>query len=94
MLFRSRRALINGEELFANADAGHNGMPFTIDWYRAYMTKNTFRFSSAVRFSALSQENGEGVERWMLIPEGFSLPYWAQRPERVTTSAADFWAAP
>ncbi len=89
-----RRALINGEELFANADAGHNGMPFTIDWYRAYMTKNTFRFSSAVRFSALSQENGEGVERWMLIPEGFSLPYWAQRPERVTTSAADFWAAP
>lgn len=89
-----RQALISGEELFANADAGHNGMPFTIDWYRAYMTKNTFRFSSAVHFSALSQENGEGVERWMLIPEGFSLPYWAQRPEKITTSAADFWAAP
>ncbi|MCI8624260.1 MAG: transglutaminase domain-containing protein [Provencibacterium sp.] len=89
-----RQALITGEELIANTDAGHNGMPFSLDWYRAYMTKNTFRFSSAVHFSALSQENGEGVERWMLIPEGFSLPYWAQRPERVTTSAEAFWAAP
>lgn len=89
-----RQALITGAPLTANADAGHNGMPFAMDWYRAYMTKNTFRFSCAVHFSALSQENGEGVARWMLVPEGFSLPYWAQRPEQVTTSAADFWAAP
>lgn len=89
-----RQALITGAPLTANADAGHNGMPFMMDWYRAYMTKNTFRFSCAVQFSALSQENGEGVARWMLVPEGFSLPYWAQRPEQVTTSATDFWAAP
>ena len=45
-----RDALISGETLIPNDDAGHNGQPFYMPYYRAYMAKNTFRFACATDF--------------------------------------------
>ncbi|MEG2174642.1 MAG: transglutaminase-like domain-containing protein [Oscillospiraceae bacterium] len=45
-----RDALIRGERLVPNEDAGRNGLPFSLPWYRAYMTKNVFRFANATDF--------------------------------------------
>lgn len=45
-----RDALIHGETLIPNDDAGHNGQPFYLPYYRAYMAKNTFRFACATDF--------------------------------------------
>ena len=41
-----RDALVSGQVLVANETAGHNRAPFSMEYYRAYMTKNMFRFSS------------------------------------------------
>lgn len=45
-----RDALISGERLYANDEAGHNLAPFYMPQYRAYMSKNTFRFACATQF--------------------------------------------
>lgn len=45
-----RDALISGERIYANDEAGHNGTPFYMPQYRAYMSKNTFRFACATQF--------------------------------------------
>lgn len=90
-----RQALINGETLIANEDAGHNGMPFSMQYYRAYMAKNTFRFSCATSFSSTDKEVGGADNRiHMLVPKGWTVPYQWSRPEILTTSADDFWAPP
>lgn len=47
-----REALANQEPLYPNSSAGRNGQPFSMDYYRAYMTKNTFRFACATDFYA------------------------------------------
>ncbi len=47
-----REALAKEEPLYPNASAGRNGQPFSLDFYRAYMTKNTFRFACATDFYA------------------------------------------
>ena len=47
-----REALANEEPLYPNSTAGRNGQPFSMEYYRAYMTKNTFRFACATDFYA------------------------------------------
>lgn len=49
-----RKMLIEETPLFPNKDASYNGEPFHEEYeeyYRDYMTKNTFRFSRGYRFS-------------------------------------------
>lgn len=88
-----RDALVNGETLIPNADAGHNGTPFYMPFYAAYMTKNTFRFSnSADNYPGSFRASGN--REHMLVPAGWTVPYAGSRPEIVTTSAAAFWAPP
>lgn len=88
-----RRSLVSGAKLVANSNAGHNRMPFYMDFYRAYMTKNTFRFSCLTDFS-YGSEGSENNQAQMLVPKGYPVPYAGSRPERVTTNAAAFWAPP
>lgn len=105
-----REALISGEPLFANAEAGYNQFPFSMDYYRAYMSKNMFRFASATKFyyggeqfadtdvkasgSAYYNKNNAANPLYMLVPVGYEVPYHYSRSERVTTDAEAFWAAP
>ena len=42
---RLRELFISDEPFFANSDANHNGESFSNEYYRNYMTKNTFRFA-------------------------------------------------
>lgn len=88
-----RESLISGAPLTANENAGHNGTAFNMAFYRAYMTKNTFRFSCATNY-AFGAENAAGNRTHMLVPKGYPVPYAYSRPELVTTSAQAFWAAP
>lgn len=91
-LRRLRTALINGETLVANDDAGHNGMPFSMTYYRDYMSKNTFRFSCSARSNFNSAWDG-GIT-YMLVPDGWTVPNRWGRSETLTTSADAFFAAP
>lgn len=88
-----RDALTTGQTLIPNDNAGHNGMPFYMPYYRAYMTKNAFRFSNATKFYPGS-EKAKGNVVNMLTPKGWAVPYINSRPEKVTTNAAAFWAPP
>lgn len=45
-----RQTLIDGGTLIANDNAGRNGAPIYMPYYREYMTKNTFRFANATHF--------------------------------------------
>ncbi len=92
-LRRLRDALANGEALVANPDAGYNGLPFSMEYYRAYMSKNTFRFTCAVRnaFDAYGSRQGSV---YMLVPQGWDVPYRSSHSEIITTSADDFFTAP
>lgn len=58
-----RTILTQGEPIIENANADYNGTGFSRDYYREYMTKNTFRFSRCT----LSKD---GIDGWL---EGFPL---------------------
>lgn len=92
-LMMFREALITGEELIPNDNAGHNSMPFYMPYYRAYMTKNAFRFSNATEFYPGSENSTSNVEN-MLTPKNWMVPYQYSRPERLTKDIAAFWAPP
>lgn len=92
-LRRLRDALASGETLIANPDAGYNGLPFSMEYYRAYMAKNTFRFTCPVR-NAFDAYGGSQGSVYMLVPQGFDVPYRSSHSEIITTSADDFFTAP
>lgn len=85
-----RKILINNQPLYMNEEAGRNGNAFDMEYYREYMTKNTFRFSCATDFGFGSEEGTGNNIRNMLIP----LNYDEDKSQRTTTSEETFWALP
>lgn len=70
-LERLRNILIADEPLFANADASHNEEGFDEEYYRNYMTKNTFRFSRGTLFAdGLDERAARRVE---LVPADYPV---------------------
>ena len=88
-----REKLISGEKIVPNDNAGRNGAPFYMEYYRAYMAKNMFRFSSLTDFG-FDAAGKSGNQENMLLPLGYTIPFLNYRTERLTTCAAEFWAAP
>ena len=88
-----RQALIDGDSLIPNASAGRNKFPLYMAYYREYMTKNTFHFSSATNFS-YGSDNTSGNTVYTLTPLGYSYSYAYSRGETPTHDAGAFWAAP
>ncbi len=88
-----RDALVSGQVLVANETAGHNRAPFSMEYYRAYMTKNMFRFSSRTN-ACFEGDNAAGNRDRLLVPLNYQVQYPWSRPEIVTTNADAFWAAP
>lgn len=88
-----REKLISGETVVPNENAGRNGSRFYIDYYRAYMAKNTFRFSSLTSFG-FDAANQPGNRENMLLPVDYEIPFLQYRTEKLTTCASEFWAAP
>ena len=88
-----RDAFANGDPLYPNAEAGHNGTPFSMEFYRAYMTKNMFRFT-CLTDNSFGSENNPNNRMRMLVPSGYVVQYPYSRSEIVTTDADSFWAAP
>lgn len=64
-----RNMLMNGEPLFANETASYNGGSFDLQYYRNYMTKNTFRFSRGTLCADGFDDRGE--RRIELIPADY-----------------------
>lgn len=90
-----RESLINGTKLVANADAGHNGRPFYMDYYRAYMAENCFHFSSVADATFGAGPDGSRTNQvYTLIPKDYPNTYARYRYETATYSPEDFWAAP
>lgn len=88
-----RQALVDGTPLVPTDTAGHNGAPFYMSYYRAYMEKNMFRFSTLTN-ACFEGEKAPG-NRWrMLAPKNYTVQYQWSRPEIVTTDASAFWAPP
>lgn len=85
-----RNFLINDINLIPNENAGRNGNVFDINNYRTYMTKNTFRFSSATDFYYGAEDGYNGNVDNMLIP----VNYTDGDSERTTTSDGVFWQIP
>ncbi|WP_312640386.1 transglutaminase-like domain-containing protein [Hydrogenoanaerobacterium sp.] len=88
-----RESLINGTKLVPNENAGRNGRPFYLDFYRAYMTQNSFHFSSATNFSSGSEGSAGNLVN-ALVPAGYPATYAYYRSERPTNSSDEFWKLP
>ena len=89
-LYTLRRAFAEGRPVFANANAGHNGSYFNMVQWKNFMADYLFRFSTGTNFTFGSEDFGEGTTQVMLVPAGFT----GARAEKVTTSAAAFFAVP
>lgn len=85
-----RDSLINGKSTVSNDGFSYNGGNANITSYREYMTKNTFRFSSATDFYFGAEERSNGNVRNMLIPVGYDEDH----AEVTTTSDEAFWKLP
>lgn len=68
-LERLRTMLINGESYRVNEAASYNGTGFDADYYRNYMTKNTFRFSRGTFYADGHDESSR--RRVELIPANY-----------------------
>lgn len=88
-----REKLISGETVVPNENAGRNGTRLYMDYYRAYMAKNMFRFSTLTQFS-FDAANQPGNRENMLLPVDYVIPFLQYRTEKLTTSANEFWAVP
>ncbi len=75
-LERLRAMLISDEPLFPNADASYNGGAFDAEYNRAYMVKNTFRFSRGTHYANGSDERGPE-----LIPKGYDTSSFSARAQ-------------
>ena len=91
-----RQALINGDEMVANDQAGRNGRPFYMDYYRGYMAQNMFHFSTPLNasFGTDTTDTAIGGPVYALVPSGYSSTYAYYRNERPTYDARAFWEAP
>ncbi len=76
-LSRLREMLIDGAPIFPNPDASYNGGPFDAEDNRAYMTKNTFRFSRATHYEDGSDDNAS--RRVELVPRGYDIEAFPNR---------------
>lgn len=86
-----REYLISGEKTVPNEEFSYNGSrAVSINSYREYMTKNTFRFSSATDFYYGAEEGIDGNVQNMLIPVGYD----EDSAERTTTSDKELWKVP
>lgn len=88
-----REALVKGEKFIPNENAGRNRRPFYMDFYRAYMTANTFHFTSATDFYNGS-EGEEEKAQYTLVPANFSAGYAYYHYAKPTYSADEFWKTP
>jgi len=87
-----RQAFVNGDVLVPNETAGHNLAPFSLEYYRAYMTKNMFRFSCLTSTTTAGETSGNRTQ--MLVPLNYQIQYPWSRPETITRNATSFWAPP
>ena len=76
-LERLREMLLREEPFIANETASHNGEGFDIEYYRKYMTKNTFRFDRGTFYK-------DGSEDWdrrrvELVPENYPVDKFGRR---------------
>ena len=92
-LFEVREKLINDEVLIFSSHLNHNGGRYTEQTYRAYLSKNLFRFAcpieSAFNYEALDYNDREYIE---LIPLNYSSP--EQNRYTYTRNPEIFWAEP
>ena len=90
-LQRLRKMLIEGDPVFANADASYNGTGFDEQYHRNYMIKNTFRFSRGTLCANGCDEHS--LRRVELIPAAYPIEKFsdAAKNEFVYDDAA-FWA--
>ncbi len=89
---RLRELLIAGEPIFENPDASYNGGAFDREFYRNYMTKNTFRFARCT----LSREGVDGrteTSRYIhLIPSGYPTENFSEKQKAdFVCNDAEFW---
>lgn len=85
-----REMLIAGDELFANANAAHNGEDFDMTYYRHYMTKNTIRFTRGTLFQDGADDTTR--RRLELVPAKYPVDQLSEK-ERQTCVYNDetFW---
>jgi len=89
-LYTLRRAFADGTPLMANENASHNGIPYSIEEYKDFMSDYLFRFSTGTNFTFGSEEIGAGTTQFMLVPVGFH----GIGGQRLTNSAETFFAPP
>lgn len=88
-----RDCLINEDPIIPNQTAGRNRRPFYMDFYRAYMTANTFHFTTQTSFYYGSEAEKEN-KTITLVPAGYSTGYAYYHYATPTNSADEFWKAP
>ena len=87
-----RELLISGEPIFENKTASHNGDEFDKEYYKNYMTKNTFRFARPT----LSKEGVDGRaenSRYIeLIPQGYPTEKFSEKKQAdFVYNDTEFW---
>ncbi len=87
-----RELLITGKPIFENQTAGYNGGEFDKEYYRNYMTKNTFRFARPT----LSKEGVDGRmenSRYIeLIPQGYPIENFSEKRQAdFVYNDTEFW---
>lgn len=68
---RLRELLLTEEPIFENASADYNGTGFAKEYYRNYMTKNTFRFARCTLHKDGVDGRTAGSEYIELIPKNY-----------------------
>lgn len=87
-----REILIQGEPIFENANADYNGTGFPRDYYREYMTKNTFRFSRCTLSKNGVDGWAEGFPYIELIPKDYPSELFPESiRSRFVYNDAEFW---
>ena len=89
---RLRELLIADEPVFENADANHNGEAFSGEYYRNYMTKNTFRFARCT----LHEDGVDGRTARSgyitLIPKDYPTDNFSERAKKdFVYNDLEFW---
>lgn len=85
-----RQMLIDGEPIFANETASHNGEPFDSEYHRNYMTKNTLRFSRGIYFADGCDDRTK--RRVELIPTDYPTDNFGEAAkEEFVYNEEEFW---
>lgn len=92
---RLRELLLTDEPFFENPDANHNGEKFDRQYYRDYMTKNTFRFARCTLNKDGVDGNMEHSKYIELIPEGYPTANFSEdRKADFVSDDIAFWKMP